>query len=228
MDVCFVGHISRLWPHPSIAFFIGYKCLISTSRLWAAWRKDSVIFFLVCFWLCCIFAVAGGISIVSPLRGFPSCRAWPLECKASVVGLVCRAAHGTLVPQPGIEPKSSAMEARNLNHWTAMPLSHTTLNAPNLVFCVFRFLIAFIKHPRGRSYFRCLCWQSYISNCEWSQNQDWTHRCPGNSVWLFRAHYSGWPKNNKQHQYSMSASYISTLVSAWPKRMQQQKHREVG
>ena len=73
-------------------------------------------FFLVCFWLCCIFAVAGGISIVLPLRGFPSCRAWPLECRASVVGLVCHVACGTLVPQPGIEPKSSTMEARNLNH----------------------------------------------------------------------------------------------------------------
>ena len=53
---------------------------------------------------CSIFAVAGGISIVLPLRGFPSCRAWPLECRASAVGFVCHAACGTLVPQPGIKP----------------------------------------------------------------------------------------------------------------------------
>ena len=42
-------------------------------------------------------------------------------------------------------------------------------------------------------------------------------------VCLHRAHYSGFPKNNNQNQYSASASYTSALVSALPKRMQQQR-----
>ena len=41
----------------------------------------------------------------------------------------CHAACGILVPQPGIEPTSPALEARNLNHWTAREV-------PNLDFKV--------------------------------------------------------------------------------------------
>ena len=37
----------------------------------------------------------------------------------------CAAACGILVPQPGIEPVPYAVEARNLNHWTAREVPMT-------------------------------------------------------------------------------------------------------
>ena len=41
-------------------------------------------------------------------------------------GLSCPVACGILVPQPGIEPASPALEVRSPNHWTAkeVPLLH--------------------------------------------------------------------------------------------------------
>ena len=47
-----------------------------------------------------------------------SCSIWNLSvesCRPS-----CPTAYGILVPQPGIEPKSSALECQFFNHWTTI------------------------------------------------------------------------------------------------------------
>ena len=57
------------------------------------------------------------VGSVDVTYGLCSCGAWALECVGSVVvacGFSCPTACGILVPQPGIEPKSPALEGEFL------------------------------------------------------------------------------------------------------------------
>ena len=40
----------------------------------------------------------------------------------------CLTAYGILVPKPGTEPMSPALEMQSLNHWTAKEVPETILN----------------------------------------------------------------------------------------------------
>ena len=56
-----------------------------------------------------------GSSAAAGQRALPVCQAL---CRVSFFFWPCRTACGILVPQPGIEPASPALEAQSLDHWT--------------------------------------------------------------------------------------------------------------
>ena len=68
-----------------------------------------------------VFLAARGLSPVVVRVGFSYCETWTLEHQGSVAapmwalvaapGLSCSAANGILIPQPGIEPASPALES---------------------------------------------------------------------------------------------------------------------
>ena len=75
-------------------------------------------FFLIFiyFWLCWVLVAARGISVLA-CGLLSSCGVQAPECVGSVAaarGLSCPVACGILVPRPGIEPMSSALESRFL------------------------------------------------------------------------------------------------------------------
>ena len=72
-------------------------------------------------WLCWVFYSACGLCLAVARGGFSTCRARTPEQTGSVVEtctLSCSTAYGILAPQPGIEPKPSALQGHILNHWT--------------------------------------------------------------------------------------------------------------
>ena len=76
----------------------------------------KIFIYLFYFWLHRVLVAACGLFIAA--RGLLfSCGTWVPECVGSVVaarGLSCPAACGILVPCPGIEPPSPALEGRFL------------------------------------------------------------------------------------------------------------------
>ena len=111
---------------------LGPRYLIGTLR---QPLLQSLPLGLVQFYVC-VFGTAGSLKIHSFTYLFKIfvwlCRvlvaAYRIFCKDSLVEarrfrscvcrLSCSTACGILVPQPGIEPTSPAVEAQNLNHWT--------------------------------------------------------------------------------------------------------------
>ena len=79
-----------------------------------------LIYLKIVVWLCQVLVAAYRIfrkdSLVAACR-FRSC----------VCRLSCSTACGILVPQPGIEPTSPAVEAQSLNHWTTSEVSRFIL-----------------------------------------------------------------------------------------------------
>ena len=68
-----------------------------------------------------LFSAVLGLSLVVVHRGFSCCGTWALDHMGSVavvLGLSFPMACGILVPQPGIEPTTPALEGGFLNHWT--------------------------------------------------------------------------------------------------------------
>ena len=59
----------------------------------------------------------------------------PMHTQRYLFFWLCHTARGTLVPRPGIEPRSSAVKARSPNHWTAREVPNPFfLNTPKRSF----------------------------------------------------------------------------------------------
>ena len=80
---------------------------------WPALLSFSFFLHWVITAACRLSFAAQGLSLAAVHGGFYCCRAWALEHMGSIVavhGLSCPVACGTLVPQPGMEPVSPALE----------------------------------------------------------------------------------------------------------------------
>ena len=78
----------------------------------------------------------------------------------SIFSFFGQVACGILVPQPGIEPEASALEARNLNHWTPGK-SPEVLFPTHLAF----HLALGSQVWNNSSVFLCLLWPWYLTKC---------------------------------------------------------------
>ena len=63
--------------------------------------------------LCQVLTAGLGIFQFRTLAAAPG-----LANHAALPGVHCSTAHGILIPRPGIEPMSSALQGRFFNHWT--------------------------------------------------------------------------------------------------------------
>ena len=143
---------------------LGPRYLIGTLR---QPLLQSLPLGLVQFYVC-VFGTAGSLKIHSFTYLFKIfvwlCRvlvaAYRIFCKDSLVEarrfrscvcrLSCSTACGILVPQPGIEPTSPAVEAQNLNHWT-------TSKVPRFI------LLNLILHDSIIHFHKKFKWYRYIA-----------------------------------------------------------------
>ena len=71
--------------------------------------------------LCQVLTAGLGIFQVRTLAAAPGLAnhaSWPPG--VALPGVHCSTAHGILIPRPGIEPMSSALQGRFFNHWTTI------------------------------------------------------------------------------------------------------------
>lgn len=94
---------------------------------------------------------------------------------------------GCVLPGSLHRPQTSA-GIGFLHCYLALPVRASTLQLgckplkERTVFSVSESLIVLTEHPRACSFLVVFIGKVYITDHKRSQNQDWTHRCPGNST----------------------------------------------